>query len=326
MLRRTSSPGSRSSGDFPRTTCRLGGVLLGSVVEAIAAWGAELSATESVFLFSIEQNSRDWVVVNEGATVSVHPNREEAERAVEWLAAHSVLGPRQAALFGDLTPRELVVLQRLNHRGSYTEIARELCVSTNTVKTHVKNVYAKLGVSTRGSALAAATVLGLLDDASEASGDGETGEIRDGRMGVTGDAARKYLAAFAYTLSTHDLTSYARLIRPDAAPGNSGPDLRGHRRDHRVQSADDRRHTGPANRGEARDRRSRPQSGDLRVPPERDARSALPTPNGVLPATGQRFQFASVHVVTFDRSGLVSEIRRYWDLHEVLREQGLASL
>jgi hypothetical protein len=53
---------------------------------------------------------------------------------------------------------------------------------------------------------------------------------------------------------------------------------------------------------------------------------ALPTPNGVLPATGQRFQVASVHVVTFDRSGLVSEIRRYWDLHEVLRDQGLASL
>jgi predicted ester cyclase len=53
---------------------------------------------------------------------------------------------------------------------------------------------------------------------------------------------------------------------------------------------------------------------------------ALPTSSGVLPATGQRFQFASVHVVTFDQSGLVSEIRRYWDLHEVLRDQGLASL
>jgi hypothetical protein len=33
---------------------------------------------------------------------------------------------------------------------------------------------------------------------------------------------------------------------------------------------------------------------------------------------------ASVHVVTFDESGLVSEVRRYWDLHELLRNHGLA--
>jgi predicted ester cyclase len=52
----------------------------------------------------------------------------------------------------------------------------------------------------------------------------------------------------------------------------------------------------------------------------------IATPFGVIPATGQRFQIASVHVVAFDKSGLVSEVRRYWDLHELLREQGLASL
>jgi predicted ester cyclase len=52
----------------------------------------------------------------------------------------------------------------------------------------------------------------------------------------------------------------------------------------------------------------------------------LSTPFGVIPATGKRFQFGSVHVVAFDESGLASEIRRYWDLFEVLRDQGLTSL
>jgi DNA-binding CsgD family transcriptional regulator len=279
-----------------------------------------------MFIFSIEQNGQEWVVVRDGVTVSVHPNPEEAERAVEWLANHSVVGDQQAVLFGDLTPRELVVLQRLNHRGSYTEIARELYVSTNTVKTHVRNVYAKLGVTNRGSALAAATVLGLLDDASEAPDNGETGEVKDERSDVTADAARKYLAAFAYALSTHDLSRYARLLRKDArlitplrtCEGideivesnqriiDAVPDVRIGARHVTVDSAGHRAIFECLH------------SGTLAHP--------LSTPFGEIPATGQRFQFASVHVVAFDQSGLASEIRRYWDLHEVLRNQGLTSL
>ena len=116
--------------------------------------GSDMSATGPDLAFDIEQNGREWVVGRDGATVSVHPNREEAERAVDWLDHHSVVGDDQAVLCGELTPREMVVLQRLKHRGSYTEIAHELFVSTNTVKTHVRNVYAKLGVTNRTSRLA----------------------------------------------------------------------------------------------------------------------------------------------------------------------------
>ena len=283
-----------------------------------------MARTGPVSTFNIEQNGREWVVVREGAAVSVHPNPEEAERAVEWLVNHSVVGPQQAVLFGDLTPRELVVLQRLNHRGSYTEIARELFVSTNTVKTHVRNVYAKLGVTNRGAALAAATVLGLLDDTSDASAN-ETGDVPSGTMSVTADAARKYLSAFAYVLSTHDLSRFPRLLRRDArlitpvrtcegidAISESNqqiidavPDLRLEARHVTVDSEHNRAIFECLH------------SGTLARP--------LPTPYGVLPATGRRFQFSSVHVVQFDESGLASEIRRYWDLHEVLRDQGLAT-
>jgi DNA-binding CsgD family transcriptional regulator/predicted ester cyclase len=284
-----------------------------------------LSPAEQVFTFSIEQKGLDWVVAREGATVSLHPNREQAERAVEWLVDHSVVGPQQAVLFGDLTPRELVVLQRLNQRGSYTEIARELFVSTNTMKTHVRNVYSKLGVTNRGSALAAAAVLGLLDSANEAS-DGGTADNSNGRMGTTADAARKYLAAFAYALSTHDLTRYSRLLRRDArliTPLRTCEGI-----DAIAQTNQEIIDAVPDVRIEARHVTVDPvhnraifeclHSGTLAHP--------LSTPYGDIPTTGKRFQFASVHVVAFDESGLISEIRRYWDLFGALREQGLTNL
>ncbi len=36
-------------------------------------------------MISIEKSGSEWRVVQDGNAVSVHPTREEAERAVEWL-------------------------------------------------------------------------------------------------------------------------------------------------------------------------------------------------------------------------------------------------
>jgi LuxR family maltose regulon positive regulatory protein len=61
-----------------------------------------------------------------------------------------------------LSARELVVLRHLGGEGSSTQIARELFISRNTLKSHVKAIYRKLGVGSREEAVASARRLGLL--------------------------------------------------------------------------------------------------------------------------------------------------------------------
>ncbi len=53
-----------------------------------------------------------------------------------------------------LTKRELVVLSHLERDLTLEEIAGRLFVSRNTVKTQVRSLYRKLGVSTRAEAVA----------------------------------------------------------------------------------------------------------------------------------------------------------------------------
>lgn len=61
-----------------------------------------------------------------------------------------------------LSPRERRVLDLLAEGRSNKEIARELGVSANTVKTHLANVYAKLGARRRTEAVAAARRCGMI--------------------------------------------------------------------------------------------------------------------------------------------------------------------
>jgi len=68
--------------------------------------------------------------------------------------------PRQPAVI--LTERELLVLRFLPSHLTNAEIARECLMSVNTVKAHLKNIYAKLGVSTRAETVERARLLGLV--------------------------------------------------------------------------------------------------------------------------------------------------------------------
>ncbi len=62
----------------------------------------------------------------------------------------------------DLTDRELEVLQKLATELTGPEIARELYVSVNTLRTHTKHIFTKLGVKTRRAAVAQGAARGLL--------------------------------------------------------------------------------------------------------------------------------------------------------------------
>ena len=65
-------------------------------------------------------------------------------------------------LIEPLSERELEVLKHLNSYLSTPEIAGLLVVSANTVRTHIKNIYGKLGVHGRSGAVRRAGELGLL--------------------------------------------------------------------------------------------------------------------------------------------------------------------
>jgi LuxR family maltose regulon positive regulatory protein len=92
-----------------------------------------------------------------------------AREAVATCASPGIMGrllreARRAPAEGsdDLSARELSVLRLLPTDLSLREIGNELFVSLNTVKTHVRNVYAKLRVGTREEAVARARERGLL--------------------------------------------------------------------------------------------------------------------------------------------------------------------
>jgi LuxR family transcriptional regulator, maltose regulon positive regulatory protein len=69
-----------------------------------------------------------------------------------------------------LTHGEIRVLHYLPTNLSAREIAGELCVSANTVKTHQRHLYAKLGVRSRSQAVERARAFGLLAPSSRRRG------------------------------------------------------------------------------------------------------------------------------------------------------------
>ena len=69
--------------------------------------------------------------------------------------------PVKQGLIEPLSERELEVLRLLGTGLNGPEIARELVVSLNTMRTHTKNIYSKLGVNNRRAAVRRAEELDL---------------------------------------------------------------------------------------------------------------------------------------------------------------------
>jgi DNA-binding NarL/FixJ family response regulator len=139
---------------------------------------AELPETKIVVLTSHEQ--RPLVLDALRAGVAGYLLKGASKREVLDIIRAALAGERrvQGSLTADLldqearspspTPgvplsqRELEVIRLLAAGHGNAEIARTLCVSINTVKTHVQHIVRKLDAADRTSAVARAAALGLL--------------------------------------------------------------------------------------------------------------------------------------------------------------------
>ncbi len=96
---------------------------------------------------------------------------ELAARLLRRLAAEGEgnrgVRPADEGLADALTPRELEVLGLVQWGRSNREVAEELFISRGTVKRHIENIMAKLGVSDRTQAVVKALQLGILEFSEE---------------------------------------------------------------------------------------------------------------------------------------------------------------
>jgi LuxR family maltose regulon positive regulatory protein len=85
------------------------------------------------------------------------------EHNVSSIAQHKIsVDAAPLSVHGSLSPQEVRVLRLLVAGNTYAEMARELIVSPNTIKTQVSAIYRKLGVSKRTEAIETVRQLRLL--------------------------------------------------------------------------------------------------------------------------------------------------------------------
>jgi LuxR family maltose regulon positive regulatory protein len=90
------------------------------------------------------------------------PLRRHAQRMLALVNAPVAAAPSQPSLPEPLSQRELQVLRLLASELTGPQIARELYVSVNTLRTHTKRIFTKLDVSTRAAAVRRARGCNLL--------------------------------------------------------------------------------------------------------------------------------------------------------------------
>jgi LuxR family maltose regulon positive regulatory protein len=96
------------------------------------------------------------------AAAKQEPQRDYVRLLLAAASGTEHNGRVEQALIEPLSQRELDVLRLLSSELDGPAIARELMVSLNTMRTHTKNIYAKLGVTNRRAAVRRAAELNLL--------------------------------------------------------------------------------------------------------------------------------------------------------------------
>jgi len=164
------------------------GLADGTGLDATQAILAEQPQTNIVFLTVHEQDDRLFAAIRLGAKGYLLKNVpvskllgylrgvERGEAAISpSMTSHILeefarLGPARdpgPTELGELTTREMEVLQELVRGATNSEVASRLCISENTVKNHIGNILAKLNLRNRREAADFARRHGLLNSSPE---------------------------------------------------------------------------------------------------------------------------------------------------------------
>jgi DNA-binding NarL/FixJ family response regulator len=108
----------------------------------------------------VEAGRRQEILVRYRARSREIEQSAARHRYVERAAEEATWRQRWAEL--DLTKRELEVLQRIADGEPNREIAQQLHVSEETVKSHMRNIFARLQARSRAHAVAIALRHGLI--------------------------------------------------------------------------------------------------------------------------------------------------------------------
>lgn len=155
---------------------RLGTVNEILVLQALASEAqgdrSQALATLERVLVATEPEGHVRLFLDEGAPMEallraadlprVAPSRVSSLLSAAATGPTGATSPLQAALLDPLSDRELEVLRLLDTPMSVPEIARELFVSPNTLRTHTRHIFTKLEVNNRRAAVGRAAELGLL--------------------------------------------------------------------------------------------------------------------------------------------------------------------
>jgi LuxR family transcriptional regulator, maltose regulon positive regulatory protein len=135
---------------------------LGDIPAALAALerAMMLAEPEGYVRIFADEGPPMTSLLRAAAKQGIRPNYVRRLLAALSGAEHG--GPMEQALIEPLSERELDVLRLLGSELDGPAIARELVVSLNTMRTHTKNIYAKLAVTSRRAAVRRAAELGLL--------------------------------------------------------------------------------------------------------------------------------------------------------------------
>jgi LuxR family maltose regulon positive regulatory protein len=138
----------------------------GDLPLALAALGRSLVATpepDSYVRLYLDEGAPMLALLHHAAGAPDPVTQAQARRLLER-ATPSVeaAAESQQSLAEPLSHRELQVLRLLDSELTGPEIARELYVTLNTLRTHTKRIFTKLDVTTRAAAVRRAHERGLL--------------------------------------------------------------------------------------------------------------------------------------------------------------------